>query len=515
MPYYHPHDGNDFRRHLDSVDESSYDVFQSQNPDRHFQGQPYDSDRREANRQNDIPRNPYGQYDESLNKKSHGWIWILIALVALGVVVFALVKLLGPPIDSLLNPRPEKDVYTYNSKAIEPTCTNLEENDELNISPLPNPEETSNESTPVSDPVPTTPKSTVVANGMAFPTSRTGYPMPYYRSNMDAHRATAYDAIYNGIMNMVSTVKMPSNIKAEDAEYLLDSVRADHPEIFWVDDNYKYYSSDGKLLSLELTYSVSRNQRDEIAAKVDEVANGIVAEAAGLPNEYEKVKHYYTRLSDMLTYDDNRSNMATQTIEGPFLEYSTACAGYSRALQYLCYKSNIPCIYVLGNSIGDETVPEGPHAWNALNIDGVSVYADLTWGDTDQGPFTCSYAFLGLTSADLKALGHTWKYPDVAPVCDDSRLEEWVLEGTALNQYDLNATADVIIDKFGQGQSTVCLRFPDSASMWAFWNDYTSGDSLGAQVILEKAPWLAAETGYYSHSAYKIDELNVIAYSRA
>jgi hypothetical protein len=56
------------------------------------------------------------------------------------------------------------------------------------------------------------------------------------------------------------------------------------------------------------------------------------------------------------------------------------CEDYSRAFQYMCYRSGIPCIYVPGERSPANST--GQHAWNEVYYDGAWHFYDGTLSDS-------------------------------------------------------------------------------------------------------------------------------------
>ena len=60
---------------------------------------------------------------------------------------------------------------------------------------------------------------------------------------------------------------------------------------------------------------------------------------------------------------------------GALVEGRTVCTGYAMAYKALCDRLDLPCRVVSGSRDG------GWHAWNAISLDGETLYMDLTYAD--------------------------------------------------------------------------------------------------------------------------------------
>ena len=335
----------------------------------------------------------------------------------------------------------------------------------------------------------------------------------YYLRRLDVRLQVDYHAILDAINNMNDEIELPMPLAVTDLERVIDCVRADHPEIFWLEDEYSCWLEDDICVSLSFKYCVNRTERDQTAALIDAKASEMATAVGHMTSDYEKVCFFYHVITENTVYDMSLPSMLTQTPVGPFLNGVSACAGYTRAMQMACKKANIPCICVLGtapdSSAGNGT---GPHAWNAVIIDGVACYMDVTWGDADDVNFHYDETYLGLTTSDMAATGHVWKYPDLAPICDDPAREAWIMRNAALGSYDVHAVAHAVTERLNAGENIMYLRFPDNNCLDAFLYDFCEEGS-GAVEAARNADVVVGTNGMIEMYARFDKALNVVAYT--
>jgi hypothetical protein len=71
-----------------------------------------------------------------------------------------------------------------------------------------------------------------------------------------------------------------------------------------------------------------------------------------------------------------------------FYYKTSVCSGYARAFKMMCDAAGIPSLYIEG------AIGSGPHAWNAVFVDGRWFYVDTTLDDLDNGAVRNDYFML-------------------------------------------------------------------------------------------------------------------------
>lgn len=107
-------------------------------------------------------------------------------------------------------------------------------------------------------------------------------------------------------------------------------------------------------------------------------------------SDYEKIKFMHDYICESITYDDETLNNHAnkRSAYDGLISGKTVCCGYALAFQRFMEQEQIPCYIICGTS------PEGPHAWNVVNLNGQWYHLDTTWDDSDSG-YDYSYFLLG------------------------------------------------------------------------------------------------------------------------
>lgn len=247
------------------------------------------------------------------------------------------------------------------------------------------------------------------------------------------------------------------DLSADDAETVYYAVRDDHPELFWV-EGYTYYDY-GDHVKIEPYYVVDRAEIEVLSARIDEICDPIVEEAAAKESTYEQVKAFYEWI---ILNTDYEAQEADQNILGVFLDHRAVCAGYSRAFEHLCRRLRIPCGIVTGELEDGEA-----HSWCLVTIDGVNTYVDVTWGDPflvdDLGESTgnLSHQYLCLTTEEILRDRTATRPENGLPSCDSHAYDYYALRGCYVEDWggDGYGMDAYISDAIARGEYSVAVKF--------------------------------------------------------
>lgn len=154
---------------------------------------------------------------------------------------------------------------------------------------------------------------------------------------------------------------------------LISSTLNEHPDLYFVNNRYSYYSGDGYITSLVFTYSDAYDD-----AAFDREAGKALAAADGCANDLQKAIVLHDWLTVNCEYD--QENLLANTLPeesfrayGVFVNRIAVCQGYALAYKYLLNQVGIDCYMVTSDEID--------HAWNLIKLDGQYYQVDVTWDD--------------------------------------------------------------------------------------------------------------------------------------
>lgn len=194
-----------------------------------------------------------------------------------------------------------------------------------------------------------------------------------YNTLTDDEKAL-YDAILGAASNMSTRVFGTQNLSSAQWTKVFGLVYNQEPQLFWLNSK----SVVGRLYYNEI-------DPDKIAAmqkEIDATVNALIKEANTKSTTYEKllVFHDYLVLNSTFEKSEEAGNY-NQTIYNAFSggtskQGNIQCAGYAKAMQYLCDKVGIDCMVITGTNEKGTS-----HAWNKVKVEGEWYNIDATWDD--------------------------------------------------------------------------------------------------------------------------------------
>ncbi len=231
----------------------------------------------------------------------------------------------------------------------------------------------------------------------------------------------AYDNIVAGINASAEKITISNgehNLSEAEFKLVMDSVRRDHTEQFWLARGYSFKpNSQGYITEMTPTYLMQGEALKNAKVAFEQAVNYFLGYLTPNMSEYEIEKTLHDKLAQKVTYVTGAPN--AHNAYGALVEGEAVCEGYAEALQCLLQRAGIQSVQVYGSSRGEN------HAWNMVRIGEVKngqyvgeyYLTDLTWDD--QGT-TLSYAYFNQTSAVFEEDHAAWKIGD--EVDDDGNL---------------------------------------------------------------------------------------------
>lgn len=153
-----------------------------------------------------------------------------------------------------------------------------------------------------------------------------------------------------------------------------NSIRYDHPELYFLDDNFSIYSS-GKKTACKVGRIISKEESFKVAKQISEIIKKEFLPALKL-NEYEKTLFVYDWFMEKVKYTKGKPN--SYNIIGALIEKQCVCQGIAYASKLIFDYLKMKSIIAVG-----ELFSEGkkePHAWNIVFINNEPYHFDATCG---------------------------------------------------------------------------------------------------------------------------------------
>ncbi len=177
---------------------------------------------------------------------------------------------------------------------------------------------------------------------------------------------------------LIDKIFLNDAISEKEIRVTLSAFKNDHPEVFWLSNQFSYIPSTATEIQL---YSVITPE--EIEKKSDELITAIEFFINKIPeglSEFERELKIHDLLLGTCVYNEEVESTSDDwrpfSIYGSLVDGNAVCEGYSRAMQYLLSVFGIECNTINGMGKGN------PHQWNCVKIDGEWYHLDATWDDT-------------------------------------------------------------------------------------------------------------------------------------
>ncbi len=194
----------------------------------------------------------------------------------------------------------------------------------------------------------------------------------YAYDTLTSEEKELYDNIKSGAENLRFKICSSDAFTIEEWTKVYGLVFNQEPQLFYLSGKIKV----GKLFYI----TKDADNINQMQKAIDSTVNKLVDQASG-KSTYEQLKIFHDYLVLNSTFESMSSdadyNASIYNAFGhPGEQGDIQCAGYAKAMQYLCDKVNIPCMVVTG-----ENTEGASHAWNVVQVDGEWYNLDCTWDD--------------------------------------------------------------------------------------------------------------------------------------
>lgn len=242
----------------------------------------------------------------------------------------------------------------------------------------------------------------------------------FYYNHLTYKQQLLYDLILNAAEAHASLTDMlPYAYSSDDFSQVVHRIRADHPELFYVDFNGICLLSAQRAVRVELTYlydlETTEKMQNEITAAIVGLCFDIVAPTSDRDGEFEVERQLHDRFVRFCTYMSKEEREAVHgTVYGALVLGEADAYGYAGAMKLLLAEYDIYSILVFGET------DEGDHVWNMVYVDGKFYHLDTLWDDADL-EFAEDIVFHGYfnLSTEVISTDHTMHDASIMPEAVD------------------------------------------------------------------------------------------------
>ena len=229
---------------------------------------------------------------------------------------------------------------------------------------------------------------------------------PYF-SLLSETEMDAYSFIYEGLMKGSDKIDCPIKLDSDQLSNAIDAVLNDHPEIFWVDNNYSYSydPADGNIKEITFAFYDFADTPEKLQAakaELESAAASVISEANAYQTVVERELYIHDYICENTVYDEYAPYH--QSAYSTLVLHRSVCAGYARSFQYLMQRTGATCYYVTGSTERAVAGSDdgGSHSWNMVLINGEFYNVDCLWDDTASDSYGSPiYPFFNIPDSEM------------------------------------------------------------------------------------------------------------------
>ena len=213
---------------------------------------------------------------------------------------------------------------------------------------------------------------------------------PYYAVLSETEKR-AYSFIYDELSQGNDKFECVITLNASQLSKAVDAVLNDHPELFWIDNNYVYSYDTFDYSIKEISFNFfdfadTPEKLEKAKAEFESAARVIVSKANRYKSIAERELYIHDYICDNTEYDETAPY--NQSAYSVIVLHRSVCAGYARGFQCLMQKAGFTCYYVMGKTdanggqAAEGSNINGSHSWNIVVLGGQYYNVDCLWDDT-------------------------------------------------------------------------------------------------------------------------------------
>lgn len=192
--------------------------------------------------------------------------------------------------------------------------------------------------------------------------------------------------LYDSIVSTADDLSEESEVlqyyySMEDFQKILQYIRADRAELFYVDFNslVLYHSSNDRKTKVGMVYHGSKAEVTEMIKKYESTVDSIMQGITSDMSDFEKELYINDYLTANCDYALGEDVPFASTAYGALVEGEAYCDGYAYAAKQLLNKAFIDSVVIYGSTDNEE------HVWNLIELDGAYYHLDVMWNDANIG----------------------------------------------------------------------------------------------------------------------------------
>lgn len=199
-----------------------------------------------------------------------------------------------------------------------------------------------------------------------------------YYNSLDYRSQLLYNAVIDSARNLEEhTDIIQYSYTMDEFQNILKAVRADNPDLFYLDYNALVLNHAKHKSRIDLVYLADADKIDEMVTEYNQTADSIISSLNSKMTEFEKETAINDWITDNCIYAVSSEDKLANTSYGVLVEKSSFCDGYAYAAKELFNRAGIDSCIVYGKSLNSD------HVWNIVTIDSKSYHLDVMWNDAN------------------------------------------------------------------------------------------------------------------------------------
>ena len=312
-----------------------------------------------------------------------------------------------------------------------------------------------------------------------------------------------YDRMYDAIRNGNNSVEVPDGITHEIAEWMIDYIFNEAPELCSFEglgSTAVCDSSEGSL-EIRLSYKLPIAVQDQFIQDVNNLAASFRGQTEG-----NGVLSIYDYVMDRLDYGTVEGEPAYRAYFA-LKNNKAICNGYAQTAAMLCHFAGYSSSYIDGHIHKDDGTSSS-HAWNVAAVDTRFIWFDSTWDDGNGSTERTWYGLDGTTMSQTH---------DADPEYDPIRYLSSFLPDNVTRTMHLDIRKNNTFVRGVTEQNGVTVRQSDLAPderyapALVIWNDSQADVNTVISYVLdgERYEWEETTIGSGSNIACRINEQKI------
>ncbi|MFQ6864915.1 hypothetical protein [Blautia sp.] len=222
----------------------------------------------------------------------------------------------------------------------------------------------------------------------------------YYYNQLSVSQQILYKKIYDAMLRYEEYIICGENYYTEeDFNEILNAVKMDNPNVFYVQNNFSIEKTSWGLIKLHLNYFFSKVDKENLSLEIEKYLNSMFLNIDTEEKEQEQIVkdvHDFLITGTQVKIKEDIPELEKCAVIETFLENKMTTQGIAYAYKYILNSADIKCSIVCGsvlNADGRSCI----RAWNRIKLYGEERYIDIYEDAVKSNDQKICYDYFGLT----------------------------------------------------------------------------------------------------------------------